>query len=126
MAGPGSFLAARLRSFGYALVGLAFMLRTQGNAKVHLVATLVVAGAGLWFRLDRGEWLWLVAALALVWMSEATNTAIEHLCDVVSPGHRESVRRAKDVAAGSVLVAAVAAAAVGVAVFWPHIAKTGT
>jgi diacylglycerol kinase (ATP) len=121
MSGAGGFLAARFRSFGFALSGLAFMLRTQGNARLHLVATVAVAGLGAWLGLDAGDWLWLVAAVALVWIAEALNTAIEHLCDVVSPERNGDVRRAKDVAAGAVFLAAIAAAAIGALVFWPYL-----
>lgn len=121
----GSFLAARLRSFGYALAGLAFMLRTQGNAQIHLAVTVIVAALGLWLNISRYDWLWLIAAMALVWIAEGLNTALENLCDVVSPNRHDGIRRAKDVAAGAVLVAAIAAAAIGLTVFLPYLGNTG-
>lgn len=110
------------RSFVYALQGLIFMLRSQPNARVHLLATLGVCGAGLHFGLSGGEWLWLCMAIVLVWSAEAFNTAVEQLADAVHPQRHPGIGRAKDLAAGAVLVAAVGAAVIGVVVFWPHLA----
>lgn len=119
-----TWIAARLRSFGFAFAGLAWMVRTQGNARIHALATVIVAIAGLALRVSGNDWLWLIAAMAMVWISEALNTALEQLCDVVSPGRHEAIRRAKDVAAGAVLVAAMAAAAIGLTVLWPYVRAT--
>lgn len=114
-------LPARLKSFVYALSGLGFMLRTQHNAWIHLVATMAVITCGLWLRIDGSDWRWIVLAIALVWAAEIVNTAFEHLCDVVQPEFHISVKTAKDVAAAAVLVAAVAAAIIGALVFLPYL-----
>jgi diacylglycerol kinase (ATP) len=111
---------ARIRSFSFAFAGLAFMLRTQPNAWVHLVATVLVICAGLLLPVSLSDWRWLIAAIASVWMAEAINTAIEHVCDVVSPQFNLSVKRAKDIAAGAVLVGAIGAATIGATVFLPY------
>ena len=115
-------LPARFRSFGFALSGLGFMLRTQHNAWIHLAATVLVAAAGLALRVTASDWRWLAFAIALVWVAEAMNTAFEHLCDVVSPEFHISVQRSKDVAAGAVLVCAIAAAVVGALTLLPYVA----
>ncbi|WP_296815747.1 diacylglycerol kinase family protein [Brevundimonas sp.] len=122
MSGRGFSILGRLKSFRYALAGLLFVLRTQHNAWLHLIATLGVAGAAVALRVEPRDWLWLIAAVAVVWVAEITNTAFEHLCDVVSPELHSSVQRAKDVAAAAVLVAAIAAAIIGGIVFWPYLA----
>lgn len=114
-------IAARLKSFAHAFAGLAYMLRTQHNAWLHLLATILVAGAGFTLNVSANDWRWLLAAMALVWIAEALNTAFEHLCDVVSPDIHLSVKRAKDIAAGAVLLAAMAAALIGVLTFWPYV-----
>jgi diacylglycerol kinase (ATP) len=114
-------IASRIRSFGHALRGLGFMLRTQHNAWIHLAATAIVVAAGVGLRITPEDWRWIILAIALVWAAEIVNTAFEHLCDVVQPEFHVSVRAAKDVAAGAVLVAAVAAAIIGVLVFWPYL-----
>ncbi|MFZ0107768.1 MAG: diacylglycerol kinase family protein [Thiobacillus sp.] len=115
-------LASIPRSFVYALQGLVFMLRSQPNAWVHLLATLGVCGAGLYFGLSRDEWLWICVAIVLVWGAEALNTALEQLADAVHPQRHPGIGRAKDLAAGAVLVAAIGAAVIGGVVFWPHLA----
>jgi diacylglycerol kinase (ATP) len=61
-----------------------------------------------------------LAARALVWIAETINTAIEHLCDVVSPQIQPSVKLSKNIAAGAVLIAAIAAALIDATVFWPY------
>src|SRR5262245_52352645 len=114
-------VAARLRSVRYAVRGIGVMLRTQHNAWVHAVATIVALGAGFALRIAAGEWLAVVLAIMAVWTAEALNTAFEALCDVASPEFHPLVERAKDVAAGAVLVSAIGALGVGVLVFGPKL-----
>ena len=114
-------IAARLKSFRDAFGGLAYMLRTQHNAWLHLVATIVVVVAGLALRLRGEDWRWLVAAIVLVWTAETVNTAFEHLCDVVSPEFHASVQKSKDIAAGAVLICVIGAVIVGLQVFVPYL-----
>jgi diacylglycerol kinase (ATP) len=116
-------LSARIRSLVHALNGLGFVLRTQHNAWLHLAATSAVILAGVWVGLDPSDWRWIVLAIAIVWIAEIFNTAFEHLCDVVQPDFHASVKAAKDVAAGAVLVAAIAAAIIGVLVFLPYLIR---
>ena len=117
------FLRARVRSFGYAGRGIGVMLRTQPNAWVHLGASVLAVVAGFWVRLERWEWLWVVAAIGMVWVAEGVNTAIELVCDALHPEQHPLIGKAKDAAAGAVLIAAATAVVVGVVVFWPHVAK---
>ena len=97
------------------------MLKTQPNARIHLLGTVLVAMAGIGWRVSPVEWALLAGACGLVWAGEALNTAIEFLADEVSRERREGIRRAKDVAAFAVFVAAFASAGIGVAVFGPRI-----
>lgn len=117
----GFTLLARFKSFGYALQGITLMLRTQHNAWLHLVASLLVMGSAVFYRLGPNEWCWLVVAMAMVWVAETMNTAVEYLCDVVSPHYSLAVKHAKDMAAGGVLMAAAGAAVIGAITFWPHV-----
>jgi len=114
-------LGARIRSFGHAFSGLGFMLKTQHNARIHLAASALVTAAGVWVGLSFYDWRWIVLAIGFVWVAEAINTAFEHLCDVVQPEFHVSVKAAKDVAAGAVLVAAFAAVIIGLLVFLPYL-----
>jgi diacylglycerol kinase len=114
-------LTQRLRSFRYALAGLRTLLRTQHNAWIHALATVVVIGAGGYFVLSLAEWLWLVLAMTLVWTAEAFNTALELLADAVTQEQHPLIGQAKDVAAGAVLISALGALIIGVLVLGPHV-----
>lgn len=98
------------------------MIRCQHNAWIHAAATVSVLVAGLCCRLSAGDWCWVILAISLVWTAEALNTAFEFLADVASPAFHPVVRDAKDVAAGAVLITAIAASIIGAIVFWPHVA----
>ena len=111
-----------MRSVGHALRGIAALLRSQHNAWVHAAATIAVCGLGLVLGVGAADWLWLVFAITLVWMAEAFNTALELACDAASPEFHPLVGRAKDVAAGAVLIGALGATVVGCLVFLPYLA----
>lgn len=111
----------RWSSFRAAFAGIAFLVRTQRHARWHLLATLLVTALGLVLSLTRGEWLALIPAMALVWVAEALNTAIEQVCDAVTEEAHPRIGHAKDVAAGAVLLAAIFAVVVGAAVFLPKL-----
>lgn len=97
------------------------MLRSQHNAWIHALATICVLAAGAVFGVSRVEWLAITLAIVAVWSAEALNTAFESLCDVASPEFHPMVERAKDVAAGSVLIAAAGAVVIGLLIFCPRL-----
>lgn len=117
---PLSIRGKRL-AFQYAWQGISYMLRTQPNAWFQIGIWLVVTGVGLAFRLTAGEWCAAVLAMALVWITEALNTAIEDVVDLASPGRHPLAGRAKDVAAGSVVVAVFASGIIGLIIFGPRL-----
>ncbi len=112
---------ARLRSFGFAFKGLYTLVAEQHNARIHLLATALVIALGLILAVELRDWSLLLLAMGLVWAAEALNTAVEYLADAAVPEQHPLVARAKDVAAAGVLLAAVAAAAVGALVFLPYL-----
>lgn len=116
----------RVQSFGYALQGLGFMLRTQHNAWLHAAATIGVISLAWFLGVRLEDWRWLVVAVVTVWVAETFNTAVEYVCDVVSPGYSEAVRRAKDIAASAVLIAAMGALLVGLITLWPYLSSMAT
>lgn len=115
------YLAKRLKGIGYALKGMRTLLSTQAHARLHLVATLLVVGAGLYVRLRRWEWVAILLCIGMVWLAESLNTALEFLADELSLEHRDRIGKAKDVAAGGVLTTAIVALVVGALVFWNHL-----
>ena len=112
----------RIRSFRYASAGIARMIRCQHNAWIHAAATLAVLAGAFLLRVAAADWCWIILAISIVWTAEALNTAFEFLADAASPDFHPLVRDAKDVAAGAVLVTAIAAAVIGTIIFWPHVA----
>jgi diacylglycerol kinase (ATP) len=112
--------SGRIRSFRYAFRGVRLILTSQHNAWVHFAATIAVIIAGTFARLGRDEWCWLIIVMMAVWTAEALNTAFELLCDVASPDFHPIVEKAKDAAAGAVVLSAVGSVAVGLLIFTPH------
>lgn len=82
-----------------------------------------MVGLGALLDLSRGDWCWLVAAIAMVFASECMNTALEALADAAAPAPHPLVGRAKDAAAGAVLCAAAGAAGIGVLVLLPPLLR---
>ena len=113
----------RLDTFRDATRGLVEMVRSEPNARVHVIVAIAVVNAGLVLGIDRTDWLVLTLAIAAVLSLEAANTALESLCDAVTQEKDERIRRAKDVAAGAVLIAAIASVLVGALVFAPRVVE---
>jgi len=116
-----SFLSARIKSFANAARGIGFLVATQPHAWIHAVATVGVIAGGFALGISRDEWCLIMLAIGAVWCAEAVNTAIEQLCDKVSPERDPLIGRAKDLAAGAVLLMAIACAVVGLIVFGPRV-----
>jgi diacylglycerol kinase (ATP) len=113
--------SGRIRSFRCAARGIGEMLRSQHNAWLHAAATVLIIAAGLAVGLDAAEWCWIALAVVAVWTAEALNTAFEFLTDVASPEFHPLAGKAKDVAAGAVLIAAIGALVVAALVFVPKL-----
>ncbi len=111
----------RVASFGHAGRGVWAALRSEVHLRFHAVATVAVIGAGLYYQIARLEWALLALAVAGVWTAELLNTAIEALTDLASPAWHPLAGKAKDVAAGAVLLAALGALVVGGLIFGPRI-----
>jgi diacylglycerol kinase (ATP) len=111
----------RIRSFKFAFEGIWTMLKSQQNAWIHACATIGVVTTGFLLGVSASEWCWLVLAIIAVWTAEALNTAFEFLADVASPEFHPLVKKAKDVAAGAVLISAIGAVAIGLIILGPHV-----
>ncbi len=112
----------QLDSFRFALAGLRELFAATPNARVHAVLSVAAVGLGFWLKISENEWLAVVGCIMLVIGLEAVNSAIENLVDLVSPGQHPLAGKAKDLAAGAVLWAAIGAAVVGGIVFLPKMA----
>jgi len=110
---------SRLDSFRHAFAGWAYMLRTQRNAWIHAIASILVFSVSLWLGLSRLEWAIIFLTVALVWMAEFINTALEAVVDLASPAHHPLAKVGKDVAAAAVLIGALTATLVGWLILGP-------
>lgn len=112
-------IAKRIKSFQYAFTGLMHAIKTQHNIWIHLFATALLIYGGFHYCLSPNEWCLILLCIGLVISSEIMNSSIETLTDMVSPEYDTFAGRVKDMAAGAVLFASIAAAVVGGIVFIP-------
>ena len=110
-------MGAFLRSFHFAFQGIGYVLRTQRNARVHAAITCLVIVAGIYFRVTAIEWAVLALTIGTVFAAEMINTVAELAVDLLTQHYDPMAKVAKDVGAGAVLVAAIAAIGVGLAIF---------
>ena len=113
------FIRSRVAAFGHAIRGWWHVLQTQHNAWIHSVFATVIVALGLWLGLPAHDWAIIVLTIAMVFTAEFINTAIEAVVDLASPVHNPLAKVGKDVGAGAVLVAALAAALIGLLILGP-------
>ncbi len=117
---PTGFFSSRIRAFGYAFSGWWFVIRTQRNAWIHMVVSVAVIIMSFILRIPASSWALILLAIALVWIAEFLNTALEAVVDLASNHqHHELARLGKDVGAAAVLIAAVASVIIGLLVLGP-------
>lgn len=112
-------LRERLPAFKHAFSGLYYVLRTQKNAWIHAIATILVAILAVSLRLPAFQIAVLIVIIGLVWAAEILNTSIEALIDLISPNHHPLAKIAKDTGAASVLILSLAAVLVGLLILGP-------
>lgn len=112
-----------LHSFGFALEGLRYLLATQRNFRIEVGIGLLAVTAGLVLGLTVAEWAVLVLTIAVVLILEGLNTTLELAVDLASPEVHPKAKAAKDIAAGMVLVAAIASIVIGALLFGPKLGK---
>jgi diacylglycerol kinase len=110
-----------LRSFAHAFAGVAYIVRTQRNARIELAIGLVAVLLGLWLGLTPLEWAVLALTISFVMALEWINTSLELAVSLASPERHPSAKAAKDVAAACVLLGAVTSVVVGLLLFAPRL-----
>jgi len=111
----------RLKSFVYAFNGFIVLIRDEHNARIHLVAAVLAVAMGFILKISWPEWIFLSIVIGAVFMAELFNSAIENLCDHLSPGPSEKIKKVKDLSAAAVLVCAIVALVTGCLIFLPKI-----
>ncbi len=114
-----SFIIGRFPAFKHAFNGLLYIIRTQRNAWVHSIATVIVVAMGIWLKLSIYAWGFITIAIGSVWICEALNTAIEAAIDLISPNAHPLAKIAKDCAAAAVLIASICSAIIGFLIMTP-------
>jgi len=107
--------------FGYAFNGLGYALRTQRNARVHIVIGALAVFMGIVLHISAIEFAMIFVAITGVFVAEMFNTVIELCIDLSTPEYNPRAKIAKDVAAGAVLISALLAIVIGIFVFGPHL-----
>jgi diacylglycerol kinase len=110
-----------LKGFVYAFNGIVIALKSERNMKVHVLAVVVVSAAGFYYHIAAIEWIALLLCFSMVISLEMINTAIEILANKISPEKNQFIGNAKDIAAGSVLVAAIFSVGVAFLVFGQYV-----
>ncbi len=111
----------RLTSFGHAANGVRLLLAGEPHALLHALATILVVVLAIVLDISRQDWQALMLTVALVWLAEGMNTALEHLCDAAVPEQHPLIGKAKDVAAGAVLICAGFAVVMAGVIFLPYL-----
>lgn len=114
-------ITAIFRSIRYAFTGLIHVVKTQNNARFHLLATLLVLALSVWLDLSLSQWGFIFIAVAVVWITECFNTSIEELFNLIHPDKHPIVKNGKDSGAAAVLVAATLSVALGSLVLIPEL-----
>lgn len=117
------FIISLGQAFRYAFAGWRHVLRTQRNAWIHVLASIAVIALGVWLKIERRDWAVILLTVALVWMAEFINTALEAVVDLASPSQHPLARIGKDVGAAAVLIAACTSVLVGLLILGPPLWK---
>ena len=114
-----SFFFGRFKSIGYAVKGAIKLITTEHSVMVQTFLATVMIIAGFVFEISRVEWMMQILATGLVLGIESLNTAVEKIADFVHPEFHNRIGFIKDIAAGAVMFAAIAALAIGLLIYVP-------
>ena len=109
------------KSFGYAFQGIFNTIRTERNIKIHCAAALLVTIFGIWLQISKTEWMICFILFGLILALELVNTAVEATVDLFTEERKPLAKKAKDAAAGAVLIVAIFAAVIGILIFIPKL-----
>ena len=114
-------IESRMNSFSFAFQGIFSMIKMEVNAKIHLAFTVLAMVVGVLLQISSIEFIFIIVVMAMVWMAELINTAIEKSMDIISTDFHPKIKLVKDLSAGAVLVCSLAAILTGCIIFIPKI-----
>ena len=112
----------RLKTFVHAFNGLKLAFSEEPNFRFHILATALVLILGVYFDIERVDWMIVIICIGLVVSAELFNTAIENVCDLITEEHHPRVKKIKDISAAGVLVISLIALIVGLWIYCPYVA----
>lgn len=115
------YIKRRLASFRWAFKGILDLLSNHPNVKIHLLASTLAIGLGVYLQVSSAEWCIIILCISVVISLEAMNSALEYLVDLASPDYHALAEKAKDIAAAAVLVASIGAVAIATFIFMPKL-----
>jgi len=118
---PQFSLQDRIKSFKHAFNGLRQLLKREHNSRIHLIAAILSLSIGYFLKISSLEWIALISVIALVFICELINSALEEICDFIEPKQNSKIGLIKDYAAAAVLVTSALAIIVGVLLFIPKL-----
>jgi diacylglycerol kinase (ATP) len=113
------FVKGRMKSMVYAVQGAIKLVTTEHSVMVQFSVGILITIAGFYFKISAIEWMLQILAIGLVLSIEGLNTAVEKIADFIHPQYHEKIGFIKDIAAGAVFFAAMAALAIGIIIYYP-------
>ena len=114
-----TFLGKRILGFKYAFKGAWMLLKNEASIQVQVAISIFMTFVGFYFEISTTEWIFQILAIGLVLSIEGLNTAAEEIANFVHPDFHNKIGYIKDVAAGAVFFAAVAAIVIGCIIYIP-------
>jgi len=111
----------RLKSFNYAFSGIAQLIKSEANFRIHILVLMMVTLAGILLGISAAEWIFIILAAAVVLVAESFNTAVERMCDIISPAEDHRIKIIKDILAAAVLISVIMAVITGIIIFLPDV-----
>jgi diacylglycerol kinase len=121
MKNKGFSISKRLKSFAFAFNGLKILFKEEHNSIIHLIVTLLVITASIYFELNTYEWIAVIFSIGLVFTAEIMNTAIENIADFLTTEKNDKIKIIKDLSAAAVLVSTITAVTIGAMIFLPKL-----
>lgn len=111
----------RLLTFKHVFNGVSVLWKEEHNARIHIITSFIVLTLSFLLNLSSTEWLIILVLIALVLSLEIINTAIENICDYISPEWHQAIKKIKDLSAAAVFLAAMISVVCGIIIFLPKL-----
>lgn len=111
----------RVKSVGYAIKGIVYVLKSEHNMWVHIMLFITSLFLGIILKIKSSEWVIIIIAYTMLFAAECINTAVEYTLDHLHPDTHINIGKAKDAAAGAVLIIGIGIFILSCIIFIPKI-----